>query len=134
MLEPLTPEGLAVLRTIQEIAMKKGIDIVDSPTAMEDLKPHLGEPGYFFDVLNEYTPPELGEGDTIGRGFYHTEAIHAPGDNGFDIDLKILIPIGPRMDHRGRRLLANCWLDLTSYPDRYLGVVMRFYSNGGKAG
>lgn len=134
MLEPLTPEGVSTLRTLQEVVMKKGVDIVDSPTAMEDLKPRLGEPGYFFDVLNEYTPTELGEGDTIGRGFYHTELIRAPDDNDVDIDLRILIPIGPRMDHKGRRLLANCWLDLTSYPDRYLGVVMRFYSTNGKAG
>lgn len=133
-LEPLTPDGQLTLRTIQEIVMKQGVDIVDSPTAMEDLKPHLGEPGYFFDVLNDFTPPELGEGDVIGRGYYRSEAIKAPDGSTIELDTRILIPIGPRPDIRGRRILANCWVDITSYPSRYLGVVMRYYSTKGRTG
>lgn len=133
-LEQLTPEGAATLKTIQEIVMKKGVDIVDSPTAMQDLKERLGEPGYFFDVLNEYTPRELGEGDTIGRGFAYNGVFKAPDGSDIGISLKMLIPVGPRPDEKGRRILANCWLDISGDTEEVAAIIIRFYSITAKFG
>lgn len=120
----LTPEAAQCLRVIQELVMKKGVDITHDDEGLDGLQ----EGGYIRDVLSDYKPTGLAPSDIEAKGIAAKNKKEV-GSDGSVVSTEVYIgmPVGSA-EHNGERLLVRCWLSVEDDAANYTGVELIFFT------